>query len=109
MASLVIVLQMSRFIFFVLYYLLAFFPFFFWQNRQSYSQMSGDVKSSTAKEAGRLTGKGRGKVEAKLASKDADMETSTVKESVSGVQEKLKAFCTRFVRLNGILFTRTRY
>lgn len=79
----------------------------FEKNRQSYSQMSGDVKSSTAKEAGRLTGKGRGKVEAKLASKDADMETSTVKESVSGVQEKLKAFCTRFVRLNGILFTRT--
>lgn len=76
-----------------------------WQNRQSYSQMSGDFKSSNAKEPVRLTGKGRGKVEAKLASKDVDME----KESVSSVQEKLKSFCTRFVRLNGILFTRTRY
>ncbi|KAJ4724449.1 Protein SMG7 [Melia azedarach] len=75
----------------------------FEKNRQSYSQMSGDFKSSNAKEPVRLTGKGRGKVEAKLASKDIDME----KESVSSVQEKLKSFCTRFVRLNGILFTRT--
>lgn len=107
MASLVIILQMSRVIFFVLYYLLL--SLLFGQNRQSYSQMSGDVKSSSSKESGRLAGKGRAKVEAKLASKDAEMETSAVKESATSVQEKLKAFCTRFVRLNGILFTRTRY
>ncbi|XP_031284066.1 protein SMG7 isoform X1 [Pistacia vera] len=76
----------------------------FEKNRQIYSQMSGDVKLSTAKEHQR---KGRGKGEAKLASKETDMEASSVKESVPSVQEKLKSFCTRFVRLNGILFTRT--
>ncbi|XP_044481678.1 protein SMG7 isoform X2 [Mangifera indica] len=74
------------------------------QNRQIYSQMSGDVKLSTAKEHQR---KGRGKGEAKLASRDTDIEASSVKEIVPSVQEMLKSFCTRFVRLNGILFTRT--
>lgn len=68
--------------------------------------MSGDVKLSTAKEHQR---KGRGKGEAKLASRDTDIEASSVKEIVPSVQEMLKSFCTRFVRLNGILFTRTRY
>ncbi|KAK2640983.1 hypothetical protein Ddye_022746 [Dipteronia dyeriana] len=79
----------------------------FEKNRQSYSQMSGDVKASVPKESTRLTGKGRAKGEVKLASKDADSEASPLKESASSVHEKLKSFCTRFVRLNGILFTRT--
>ncbi|KAL5764557.1 hypothetical protein ACOSP7_016913 [Xanthoceras sorbifolium] len=79
----------------------------FEKNRQSYSQMSGDVKASVPKESTRLNGKGRVKGEVKLASKDTDSEVSPLKGSVSSVQEKLKSFCTRFVRLNGILFTRT--
>ncbi|OMO63023.1 hypothetical protein COLO4_32762 [Corchorus olitorius] len=80
----------------------------FEKNRHNYSQLSGDVKTPLAKEpAMRLSGKGRGKVEAKLASKDANMESSPAKEKVSGVQETYKYFCIRFVRLNGILFTRT--
>ncbi|XP_044505522.1 protein SMG7-like [Mangifera indica] len=76
----------------------------FEKNRQIYSQMFRDVKLSTAKEHRR---KGRGKSEAKLASKDTDVEPISVKESVPSIQEKLKSFCTRFVRVNGILFTRT--
>ncbi|KAE8732373.1 Detected protein of confused Function [Hibiscus syriacus] len=32
---------------------------------------------------------------------------NTATEKVSGVQDTFKSFCTRFVRLNGILFTRT--
>ncbi|XVF04847.1 hypothetical protein REPUB_Repub05bG0120600 [Reevesia pubescens] len=80
----------------------------FEKNRHNYSQLPGDVKTSLVKEpAVRLSGKGRGKVEAKLASKDANMESSPAKEKVSGVQDTFKSFCIRFVRLNGILFTRT--
>ncbi|XVF19392.1 hypothetical protein REPUB_Repub11eG0106700 [Reevesia pubescens] len=80
----------------------------FEKNRHNYSQLPGDVKNPLVKEpAVRLSGKGRGKVEAKLASKDANMESSPAKEKVSGVQDNLKSFCIRFVRLNGILFTRT--
>ncbi|XWS71250.1 hypothetical protein CRYUN_Cryun03dG0122400 [Craigia yunnanensis] len=80
----------------------------FEKNRHNYSQLPGDVKAPLVKErAVRLSGKGRGKVEAKLASKDANMESSPAKEKVSGVQVTFKSFCIRFVRLNGILFTRT--
>ena len=80
------------------------------QNRHNYSQLPGDVKAPLVKEpAVRLSGKGRGKVEAKLASKDAIMESSPAKEKVYGVQDIFKSFCIQFVRLNGILFTRTRY
>ena len=80
------------------------------QNRHNYSQLPGDVKAPLVKvPAVRVSGKGRGKVEAKLASKDANMESSSAKEKVSGIQDTFKSFCIRFVRLNGILFTRTRY
>lgn len=57
----------------------------------------------------RLTGKGRGKGDAKFASKDTNSEGSQVKERASTLPETYKSFCIRFVRLNGILFTRTRY
>lgn len=57
----------------------------------------------------RMTAKGRGKGEAKLPSKDSNMETSIVKGTASSIHETYKTFCIRFVRLNGILFTRTRY
>lgn len=79
----------------------------FIQNRQSFSQLPGDANASMIKETpARLTGKGRGRGEVKPATKDVD--PSLVKERASSIQETYKAFCVRFVRLNGILFTRTR-
>ncbi|KAE9596306.1 putative telomerase activating protein Est1 [Lupinus albus] len=79
----------------------------FEKNRQSYSQLCGDVKALAAKESsGQLTGKGR-KVEAKLATRGTGVEACPKKEGASNIQEAYKSFCTCFVRLNGILFTRT--
>ncbi|XP_059429624.1 nonsense-mediated mRNA decay factor SMG7 isoform X2 [Corylus avellana] len=80
----------------------------FEKNRQSYSQLPEDVKASVVKESPvRLTGKGRGKGDTKFASKDTNSEGSQVKERASTLPETYKSFCIRFVRLNGILFTRT--
>ncbi|KAF7815647.1 protein SMG7-like [Senna tora] len=80
----------------------------FEKNRQSYSQLPGDVKALGVKESSvRSTGKGRGKLEAKLATKGTGVETNPRKEGALNSQESYKSFCTRFVRLNGILFTRT--
>ncbi|KAE8678867.1 Protein SMG7 [Hibiscus syriacus] len=79
----------------------------FEKNHHNYSQLPGDVKAPLVKEpAVRLSGKGREKVEAKLSSKDNNMETSP-REKVSGLQDTFKSFCIRFVCLIGILFTRT--
>lgn len=80
----------------------------FEKNRQSYSQLLGDSKASAVKASTvPKTSKGRGKGEAKLPNKDTSLESSAVKESVFSMHETLKAFIIRFVRLNGILFTRT--
>ncbi|KAK8707403.1 hypothetical protein V6N13_058464 [Hibiscus sabdariffa] len=80
----------------------------FEKNRHSYSQLHGDAKTSLVKEPAVLfPGKGGGKVEAKPASKEANMVSRPAKEKESSVQDTLKSFCTRFVRLNGIFFTRT--
>ncbi|AET00210.1 telomerase activating protein Est1 [Medicago truncatula] len=80
----------------------------FEKNRQSYSQLSGEVKAVAVKESsGQLAGKGRGKVEAKLVTRSNGVQACTKNEGASNVQETYKSFCTRFVRLNGILFTRT--
>ncbi|XP_014509094.1 protein SMG7 [Vigna radiata var. radiata] len=77
------------------------------KNRQSYSQLSGDAKAHAVKESsGRVTGKGRGKGEAKLATRGTGVDASP-KIGASSIQETYIYFCTRFVRLNGILFTRT--
>ncbi|XVE79007.1 hypothetical protein DITRI_Ditri14bG0023300 [Diplodiscus trichospermus] len=80
----------------------------FEKNRHNYSQLPGDVKTPLVKEPDVCSlGKGRGKVEAKLPSKDVNVESSRAKEKVSGLHDTFKSFCIRFVRLNGILFTRT--
>ena len=79
----------------------------FWQNRQSYSQLLGDAKASSVIAPVRMNGKGRGKAEARTPLKNNKKEVSSVKERASS--ETFKAFRIRFVRLNGILFTRTRY
>lgn len=78
----------------------------FEKNRQSYCQLLGDAKTSSTKTvSGRMNGRGRGRGESRLAAKDGATESPTVKEKV--IPEIYKAFCIRFVRLNGILFTRT--
>lgn len=81
----------------------------FLQNRQGYSCLTGDTIASTVKDSpARLTRKGRGKAEPKSLSKDNSTGGIHVKEKGSSILESLRVFCTRFVRLNGILFTRTR-
>uniref|UniRef100_A0A5B6ZC05 Protein SMG7 n=1 Tax=Davidia involucrata TaxID=16924 RepID=A0A5B6ZC05_DAVIN len=78
----------------------------FEKNRQSYSQLHGNAKAPAVKESpGRMTGKGRGKAEAKQTKNVND--ASLVGKKESSIHETYKAFCIRFVRLNGILFTRT--
>ncbi|CAN1170430.1 Nonsense-mediated mRNA decay factor SMG7 [Linum perenne] len=80
----------------------------FEKNRQSYSQLVGDVKASAAKESGvRGNGRGRGKGESKGATKNLILGADGTKEKAVDVKDIRKSFCIRFVRLNGILFTRT--
>ncbi|KAL8147352.1 hypothetical protein AgCh_004893 [Apium graveolens] len=80
----------------------------FEKNRQSYSQLLGDVKTSSFKPRQvRTTGRGRGKGDNKPATKDVKAKSALVKEKPHSLGEILKAFSIRFVRLNGILFTRT--
>lgn len=56
----------------------------------------------------RPTGKRRGKGQDNSSKKDADVVAVPEKDKATSADEMLKAFCIRFVRLNGILFTRTR-
>ncbi|XP_010276660.1 PREDICTED: protein SMG7 [Nelumbo nucifera] len=78
----------------------------FEKNRHSYSQLPGEPKLSSVKTVPtRVSGKGRGKGEARSPSKDAKI--GAVKDQSANIPEIFKAFCIRFVRLNGILFTRT--
>ncbi|XP_071686507.1 nonsense-mediated mRNA decay factor SMG7-like [Rutidosis leptorrhynchoides] len=80
----------------------------FEKNRQSYVQLIGESKPApTKKTPTRVNGKGRNKVESRVSVKDRRTEPIVVEEKERTVPETLKAFTTRFVRLNGILFTRT--
>ncbi|XP_042479617.1 protein SMG7 isoform X1 [Macadamia integrifolia] len=79
----------------------------FEKNRQSYSQLPGDTQNSVKVVPLRMTGKGRGKGEGKVLLKDTKPEVTSKKEITATIQETFKAFSIRFVRLNGILFTRT--
>ncbi|KAL0290859.1 UNVERIFIED_CONTAM: protein SMG7 [Sesamum angustifolium] len=80
----------------------------FEKNRQNYTQLVGDGKATTVKTAtSRMSGKGRGKGGPRSSLKDIKTEATAVKEKVPNNLELFKAFITRFVRLNGILFTRT--
>lgn len=79
----------------------------FEKNRQSFSQLHGDTKASAIGESPvQKNVKGSGKAEAKLQSKDANIGNSLAAETTV-ISDLYKVFCTRFVRLNGILFTRT--
>ncbi|XP_022846209.1 protein SMG7-like [Olea europaea var. sylvestris] len=80
----------------------------FEKNRQSYTQLLGDAKASSLKTvSSRMPGKGRGKGGTRPSFKDDKVDSSAVKEHIFTVPEVFKAFSIRFVRLNGILFTRT--
>ncbi|XP_011102111.1 protein SMG7 [Sesamum indicum] len=80
----------------------------FEKNRQNYLQLLGDAKTATMKTSpSRTHGKGRSKGEMRSSFKDNKVEASAVKQRASNNFELFKAFITRFVRLNGILFTRT--
>ncbi|KAJ8527546.1 hypothetical protein K7X08_014997 [Anisodus acutangulus] len=80
----------------------------FEKNRQCYTQLLGDAKASSTKAVPpRTTGKGRRKGETRQPMKDDKVETMSVQEKASGISDIFKTFTTRFVRLNGILFTRT--
>lgn len=80
------------------------------QNRQIYNQLLGNSNAALEKTApSKMPGKGRGKGETRPNFKDNLAATSSVKERVSNNFELFKAFVTRFIRLNGILFMRTRF
>lgn len=80
----------------------------FEKNRQSFTQLLGDARAPSVKTTlVRGNGKGRGRGETRVASKDNKVEVSSVKEKTSTTLETFRAFGVRFVRLNGILFTRT--
>lgn len=81
----------------------------FEKNRQSYAQLHVDSKAPSIKESPvRTRNRGRGKAEPAVRSKEpiADATSSDV-ERAAEVRQTFKAFRVRFVRLNGILFTRT--
>ncbi|XP_057770407.1 nonsense-mediated mRNA decay factor SMG7 [Salvia miltiorrhiza] len=80
----------------------------FEKNRQSYSQLLGDGKAPAVKmQPARVPGKGKGKGELRPALKENKSVASAIKERAPNKSELFKAFITKFVRLNGILFTRT--
>lgn len=82
------------------------------QNRLSYSQLAVDANTSINKAAPvKAPGRGRGRGDTKkLIAKDTTrLEANPSREKVFDAKETYAAFSIRFVRLNGVLFTRTRY
>lgn len=80
----------------------------FERNRQNYSQLLGECKTPAVKAAApRMTGKGRGRGEGRPSSKDNRNRSNPNKESAPCIPDIFKAFCVKFIRVNGILFTRT--
>ncbi|KAJ6852355.1 protein SMG7-like [Iris pallida] len=78
----------------------------FEKNRQSFSQLPG--KPTPGKTlATRPNGRGRGRGDARVLTKESKGEGSPPKERDLDISDVLKSFSIRFVRLNGILFTRT--
>ncbi|MFS7904240.1 putative telomerase activating protein Est1 [Helianthus anomalus] len=80
----------------------------FEKNRQSYCQLLGDSKPAPIKKLpARMNGRGRNRGETRVSLKDRKTEPQIALEKDITVPETLKAFSIRFVRLIGILFTRT--
>uniref|UniRef100_A0A0D9X6I6 DNA/RNA-binding domain-containing protein n=1 Tax=Leersia perrieri TaxID=77586 RepID=A0A0D9X6I6_9ORYZ len=77
------------------------------KNHEIYAKLSGNSKAPTAKSLpSRSVGRARGRGERRFQPKGSNTEEIS-KEREYNIQEILKAFYIRFVRLNGILFTRT--
>lgn len=75
----------------------------FLQNRKSYSQLHKDmIKESADQTNNRAIGTNETSLQAKEFNVDGSGERAPNKHDI------YKTFCIRFVRLNGILFTRTR-
>lgn len=80
----------------------------FERNRQNYTQLQVDSKTSTVKATTtRMSGKGKGRGDTRASSKESRSQTSPSKVKAPSIPETFKAFCIKFVRVNGILFTRT--
>ena len=79
------------------------------QNCQRYGQLSDNNKVPIAKALPpRSSGRVRGWGEVRFQPKDVNAETAA-RQRECNIPDTLKTFYIRFVRLNGILFTRTRY
>jgi len=79
----------------------------FEKNRQSYGQLSDNNKVPIAKALPpRSSGRVRGRGEVRFQPKDVNAETAA-RQRECNIPDTLKTFYIRFVRLNGILFTRT--
>lgn len=77
----------------------------FEKNRLSYTQLHVDSKTPSVKESAvRTKGRGRGKADPVVQSKESITEVDVDKATT---RQMFKAFRVRFVRLNGVLFTRT--
>lgn len=74
----------------------------FEKNRKSYSQLHNDIIKEPADQANK---RGIGTKETRLQAKEANVDGSS--ERAPNNHDIYKSFCIRFVRLNGILFTRT--
>ncbi|KAL0904770.1 hypothetical protein M5K25_026920 [Dendrobium thyrsiflorum] len=78
----------------------------FEKNRQKVAQLPSAKTAASNVFPPRSTGRGRGRGDARLLAKDSNME-SPIKEQELSTADIFRAFSTRFVRLHGILFTRT--
>lgn len=80
----------------------------FEKNRQGYAQLPSNNKVAIARTLPpRSAGRGRGgRGEIRFQPKDVNTEAAS-KEREQSIPDTLKSFFVRFVRLNGILFTRT--
>ncbi|KAK2999146.1 hypothetical protein RJ639_023594 [Escallonia herrerae] len=78
----------------------------FEKNRLNFSQLHGDAKASAVKESP-AWGSSRAKAEARHQAKEINNNANSGMGRVTSIHETYKDFCTRFVRLIGILFTRT--
>lgn len=79
------------------------------KNRQHYSQLLPEIEVSVTKQAPTkgAGGRGRGRGDGRFSLKDQKQGTAISKRKQLNISEVNKAFRICFVRLNGILFTRT--
>ncbi|KAL5229456.1 hypothetical protein ABZP36_028232 [Zizania latifolia] len=83
------------------------FDKFHMQNHEIYAHLPGNNKVSTARILPpRSVGRGRGRGETRFQPKGSITDEIS-KEREHNIPETLKSFYVRFVRLNGILFTKT--